>query len=132
MTRLREVYEAALWTLAILLSAVLLFPGCPRPIPGTGSPPPAKCSGHLLEECGPMALPLVSECLVGTTDVVACILGITRLVGCATYEILVCVVKNQGDAAAAAYQANPKDTRDHWRAQRAQEFITKMHASFTP
>lgn len=114
------------------LLSLLLFPGCPKPIPGTGGEPPAKCSGHLLEQCGPLALPLVNECLVGDTDVVACILGITKLVGCATYEILACVVKNQGDAAAASYKANPLDTRDHWRAQRAQDFLTKTHASFAP
>src|SRR5437762_8451782 len=99
---------------AVLL---LLLAGCPKPIPGTGGQPPAQCSGHLLEECGPLALPLVSECLASTADVVPCILGITKLVGCASYTILACVVKNQGDAAAAAYQANPRDTRDHWRAQ---------------
>lgn len=128
----REAGEATCWLLAIVLSSLLLFPGCPKPIPGTGGQPPAKCSGHLLEECGPLALPLVNECLIGTTDVVACILGITKLAGCATYEILACVVKGQGEQAATAYQVNPLDMRDQHRAQRAQEFITKTGATFTP
>jgi len=74
----------------------------------------------------------VSECLASTADVVPCILGITKLVGCASYTILACVVKNQGDAAAAAYQANPRDTRDHWRAQRAQEFLARTGGTFAP
>lgn len=133
MTRAkREWLDAGLWLMAVVLTSLLLFPGCPKPIPGTGGQPPARCSGPLLEQCGPLALPLVNECLISQTDVVACILGITKLVGCATYEILECVVKSQGDAAAASYQANSQDTRDHWRAQRAAEFLSKTGAQFAP
>lgn len=107
----------------------LLFQACPRP---TGEPPrqPAVCSGHLIEECAPLALPLVGECLAAASDVVPCILGITRIVGCATYEILACVVRHEGSAAEHAYQANPQDTRDHWRAQRAREFLERTGAKF--
>lgn len=118
--------------LLLVLVSLLLFPGCPRPTPDGHVPPPAKCSGQILEQCGPLALPLVNECLMNQADVVSCILGITKVVGCATYEILSCVVRSQGDAAAAAYQANPLDTRDHWRAQRAAEFLSKTQASFAP
>jgi hypothetical protein len=127
-----------IWTLQGLLCALTMVAlavdlgGCPRPPPGPGTPPsaPAVCSGNLIAECAPQVLPLVGECLAATSDVVACVLGITRLVGCATYEILACVVRHEGSAASAAYQANHEDTRDHWRAQRAREFIERTGAKF--
>lgn len=122
------------WIVGALIgiAAALLVAGCPKPIPGEPPSPktPAVCSGHLLEECAPLALPLVGECLTGGADVVGCILGITRIVGCATYEILACVVRHEGSAASAAAQANPKDTRDRWRAQRAKEFLERTGAKF--
>jgi hypothetical protein len=108
---------------------VLLVCACPHP---TGEPPrqPAICSGNLIEECAPLVLPLVGECLAARSDVVPCILGITKVVGCASYEILACVVRHEGSAANAAWQANPQDSRDHWRAARAKEFLEKTGAKF--
>ncbi len=136
MTRyVRRALEVAGWLVVILLSCLML-PACPKPGPGPGPgqpPGPVNCGVlDILASCGPQVVPLVNECLSSQGDSVACILSITKVVGCATYELLSCVVRDQGDRAMAAYKANPLDTRDHWRAQRAQEFLTKVGATFTP
>lgn len=117
---------------ALLVVVALSFLACPKPTPpGPGEPkPPAQCSGHLIEQCAPQVLPLVNECLAGNGDTVGCVLAITRVVGCATYEILACVVRHEGDAAKAASSRNPGDLVDHRRAVRAQEFLDKTGARF--
>ncbi len=133
MTRhVPRAIEVGGW-LVLILASCLLFPACPKPT-GPGQPPgPVNCGVlDILASCGPQVVPLVNECLSSSGDSVGCILGITKVVGCATYEILACVVRDQGDASQAAWKANPLDTRDHWRAQRAQEFLTKTHAVFAP
>lgn len=126
-----ESIEAGAWLLVILLSAVLLFPGCPRPAPGQ-PPGPVSCALGAVEACAPQVIPLVNECLMGSGDVVACVLAIPKAITCAIYDVLACVVRDQGDRATAAYKANPADTRDHWRAQRAAEFLSRTGAQFAP
>jgi hypothetical protein len=128
-----ELKEVARGAIAGIVLGILIgsITACPKPTPGQPPPTPAKCSGHLLESCAPQVLPLVGECLAATSDVVGCILAITRVVGCATYEILACVVRHEGSAAEHAAQANPADTRDQWRAQRAREFLDRTNATFT-
>lgn len=115
----------------VLLCAglVVAIVACPKPPPGPGTPHGiVECGAQAVQACAPGALPAVNECLSGTGPVVPCLLG--KIGGCVTYDVLACLVRHEGSAASAAYQANPEDTRDHWRAQRAREFLERTGAKF--
>lgn len=118
----------------LLFLVLIAVTACPRPPPGPGEPQPhpgvLECGSRAVEACAPGALPGVNGCLAGTGDVTDCLLGLIKPVGCVTYGVVACLTRHEGAAAEHAYRANPEDTRDHWRAQRAREFLLKTGAQF--
>lgn len=117
---------------ALLVVVLLSLAACPKPTPGTDGPrPPVACAVKAVEGCAPQVLGLVNECLAAEGDTVPCLLGVTKIVGCATWEIIACVVRHEGDAAARASARNPNDLVDHRRAIRAQDFLDRTGARFT-
>jgi hypothetical protein len=118
----------------LLLPLFLLLAACPKPPPGPGEPhpQPVNCIPGMIAACAPVVIPLINECLAGAGDVVPCVLGITKVAGCATYEILACVVRARGGEAARSAQANPADTRDARMADRAKEYLERTGATFAP
>lgn len=121
------------WIVGALIgiAAALLVSGCPKPPPGPGEPHGiVQCGTEAVQACAPSALPAVNGCLSGTGDVTSCLLGLIQPVGCITYEVVACLVRHEGSAAEHAWQANPEDTRDHWRAQRAKEFLEGQRVKF--
>lgn len=115
----------------VLYTGLLAVTACPHPQPGPGAPHGiVECGAKAVQACAPGALPAVNECLSGSGDVTSCLLGLIQPAGCVTYEVVACLVRHEGAAAEHAHQANPEDTRDHWRAQRAKEFLSKTAAKF--
>lgn len=110
--------------------AALLTLACPKPPGPVSHPNPVQCASAAIQKCAPGALPAVNECLSGSGDVTDCLLGLIQPAGCITYETIACLVRHEGSAAEHAYQANPDNTRDRWRAERAREFLTKTGAKF--
>jgi hypothetical protein len=118
-----------LWSALII--GVVDLAACPHPTPGPGAPHGiVQCGTEAVQACAPSALPAVNECLSGSGDVTSCLLGLIQPAGCVTYEVIACLVRHEGSAAEHAYQANPQDTRDHWRAQRAREFLEGQRVQF--
>lgn len=114
-----------------VLCLVVLLVACPKPGPGPVSHPnPIQCASEAVQKCAPGALPAVNECLSGTGNVVDCLLGLIMPAGCLSYETICCLVRHEGSAAQHAYEVNHEDTRDHWRAQRARQFLTETGATF--
>lgn len=115
-----------------LLPLLFLLSACPKPVPLPGDPGKGvSCIPSLIEACAPKVVPLINECLASNVDVVPCILGITKVVGCATYELLACSVRARGSEAEHAALANPADTRDARMAARAKEFLERTQTKFT-
>jgi len=132
MTRLeKEAWRTVTGVVVLYAALVVAIAACPRPQPQPG---PAhgivECGAKAVQACAPGALPAVNECLSGTGDVTTCLLGLIQPAGCVTYEVVACLVRHEGQAAEHAYQANPKDTRDRWRADRAKEFLERTGAQF--
>lgn len=123
----------ALAALLLLVTAAACS-GCPHPQPGPVEPPgPGKvitCGTNAIEACAPEALPAVNDCLAGAGDVVSCLVGLIKPAGCLTYEVISCLVRHEGSAAAAASRANPSDSTDARRAARAKEFIDRQQIQF--
>lgn len=116
----------------VLCLVVLLdLAGCPKPgPPGTPTHGVIQCATEAIQKCAPGALPAVSECLSGESDVTACLLGLIQPAGCITYQVVACLVRHEGSAADHAAQANPADAIDVRRARRAKEFLTETGAQF--
>lgn len=116
---------------ALLAIALLACSGCPHPGPGPGEPGKViKCATGAVQACAPEALPAVNGCLAGAGDVVACILSLIQPAGCITYEVVSCLVRHEGAAAAAAARENPEDGVDVRRAARAKEFLARQGVTF--
>ena len=104
------------------LLVLVLAAGCPRPIPG--QPPNTgqrivKCATDAIQACAPQVLPAVNECLSGSGAVTDCLLGLIKPGTCVTYEVVACLVKHEGDAAARIRGS----ARDNIVAARAADFI---------
>jgi hypothetical protein len=118
---------------AVLLVVALASSACPHPTPGPVEPGPGKvisCGTQAIQSCAPGALPAVNGCLAGIGDIVSCLIGLIQPAGCLTYEVISCLVRHEGSAAATAASKNPDDTVDKRRAARAQEFITRQKLQF--
>jgi hypothetical protein len=116
--------------------ALLLFlvAGCPKPSPGVEAGPHpgvVQCGTNAVEKCAPSALPAVNGCLTGRGDITSCLISLIHPAACWTYEVVVCLTRHEGAAAQRAYDLNPQDTRDGWRAQRAKEFLDKQQVQFS-
>ncbi len=119
---------------AALVLAALLAGSCATTTPG--APPTTggkviSCAGNAIASCAPQALGSVNECLIGSGDVTACLLGLIPKGGaCFTYDVIACLVQHEGSAAAADAQANPDDTRAARRAALAKEFLQGQGITF--
>lgn len=114
-----------------ILSVLVVVPSCKT---GGGEPTgPGKaisCGGDALAHCAPDLLGPTNECLAGTGDVVACVTGFLKPAGCMGLDVLACMVRHEGSAASAAASANPNNTVDARRAERAREFIRREGVTF--
>jgi hypothetical protein len=126
---MRNALAAAL----LFLIAAVACSGCPHPGPGPVEPGPGKiisCGTAAIEACAPQALPAVNGCLAGTGDIVSCLVGLIQPTGCLTYEVISCLVRHEGSAAAKAASANPADAVDTRRAARAKEYLERQQIRF--
>jgi hypothetical protein len=116
----------------LLLALVLLsVSACPKPTPDGGVVQGViHCGSQAVQSCAGGALPAVNQCLTGTGDVTGCLLGLIQPAGCITYQVVACLTRHEGSAAARAAELNPADTRDAWRAARAKEFLERTGAKF--
>jgi hypothetical protein len=117
----------------LLLVTAAACTGCPHPGPGPVEPGPGKvisCGTAAIQACAPEALPAVNGCLAGAGDIVTCLVGLIKPTGCLTYEVISCLVRHEGSAAAKAASANPADTVDTRRAARAKEYIERQQIQF--
>lgn len=118
-----------------ILLFVLALSCTPKPPtpenPGSPRPAIVKCGVDAVTKAAPKALPLVNECLAAISgDVTSCLLGLIKPAIDITYEVIVCLTRNEGAAANAAAQANPENTVDARRAARAREFLAGQGVQF--
>jgi hypothetical protein len=127
MAAMNRLHPLSWIATSIVIAALCL--GCqPKPAGGggLGSPGVVSCGTKAVGDHAVDALPGVNRCLGGDGDVMACLLGLVQPALGIVLETVACVTKHEGAAAHAAAQANPGDTMDLHRANRAREFLGKL------
>lgn len=111
------------------LVGCLAFSACPHPGPNPEPITPGKvisCISNSVQAHAPEVLPQVNECLAGTSDITSCLWGLVKPAVGVTIDVIACVVRHEGRAAAmAASDDTSAGTREMRRAQRAREFLEK-------
>ncbi len=114
----------ALFAAIVALSVSLACTPKPGTAPGPTAPGGViSCGTKAVTDHAAQTLAPVNQCLASTGDVTNCLLGLVQpLVGITT-EVIACVTRHEGSAAAAASRANPDDAVDARRMARAREFL---------
>lgn len=104
---------------------------CRLPPPDSGVGRVIDCGSEAVQKRWPAVLAPLNSCLTGAAaGVSGCLLGLINPAAGVTYDVIVCLTRQQGSTFAHAAQANPKDRVSAQAAENARRFLDEQKVVF--